>query len=112
MPASQTRLHIVSRPATSEPDVLLRNTLASVVHALESLPEWAGVLASSELLERDHPRQPPPLPARLRAQAPRRPPARYHYIRRDGPPSQRPSGFEETSWDHEELCPSTQGDRS
>ena len=63
MPESQTRLHIVSRPATSEPDVLLRNTLASVVHALESLPEWAGVLASSELDQRVVFRRAPPLPA-------------------------------------------------
>ena len=137
MPESQTRLHIVSTPdPTSEP-------------ALESLPQWAGVLASSELDQRVVFRRAPPLPAldaalagsavrdrdvdrirhafeeshgvvlskqnvvdgyerRRRAARPRG----YHYIRRDVPPSQRPSGFEETSWDHEELCPSTQGDRS
>jgi len=39
-------------------------------------------------------------------------PRGYHYVRSNVPPSQRPSGLEETSWDHEELCPSTQGDRS
>jgi hypothetical protein len=86
MPESQTRLHIVSRPTTSEPDVLLRNTLASVVHALSQLG-----------YER-----------RRRAARPRG----YHYVRTDVPPSQRPSGFEETSEDNEEPCPSTQGDRS
>jgi putative DNA primase/helicase len=38
----------------------VRNTLASVVDALESLPAWAGVLAASELDQRVVFRRPPP----------------------------------------------------
>jgi putative DNA primase/helicase len=37
-----------------------RNTLASVVHQLETLPEWAGVLAASELDQRIVFRRAPP----------------------------------------------------
>ena len=49
-------------PSRAEPPAIAptRNTLASVVEALESLPAWAGVLAASELDQRVVFRRPPP----------------------------------------------------
>jgi putative DNA primase/helicase len=49
-------------PSPAEPPAIgpIRNTLASVVEALESLPAWAGVLAASELDQRVVFRRPPP----------------------------------------------------
>ena len=50
-------------PSPAEPPAIgpIRNTLASVVEALESLPAWAGVLAASELDQRVVFRRPPPM---------------------------------------------------
>ena len=59
----KTSQTILSSHATrTEPAAIgpVRNTLASVVLALESLPAWAGVLAASELNRRVVFRRPPP----------------------------------------------------
>src|SRR5580658_2879113 len=61
----QTRkpnLSIVPPPAPPAPPLSapLRNTLASIVDALTHLPEWAGVLASSEFDQRIVFRRAPP----------------------------------------------------
>ena len=55
------KLEVLSSP-TDRPAAIgpIRNTLASVVDALESLPAWAGVLAASELDQRVVFRRPPP----------------------------------------------------
>jgi putative DNA primase/helicase len=55
-------LYVVPRPSSPDARVPVRNTLASVVDALESLPEWAGVLAASELDRRIVLRRAPPWP--------------------------------------------------
>jgi len=61
---TQTRnpnLYVVPPPAPSPPPLApLRNTLASVVDALTHLPEWRGVLASSEFDQRIVFRRAPP----------------------------------------------------
>jgi putative DNA primase/helicase len=57
------RLYLVPKTPASFPDARIRNTLASVVHALTHLPEWTGVLASSELDQRIVFRRPPPFRA-------------------------------------------------
>jgi putative DNA primase/helicase len=57
-------LDVVPPPPASSARAIVRNTLASVTGALAHLPEWAGVLAWSELDQRVLFRRPPPMASR------------------------------------------------
>ncbi len=61
MPKSKhPHLVLLPSPRDAAPRVVLKNTLGSLVRALSELPEWVGVLATSELDQRIVFRKAPP----------------------------------------------------